>query len=100
MFEALLICEFKGKPGERKIKGGRYLLMDNRFPEELIESSEWQQRVLPGSEIHMSVYLARLYDTSARCPRPGCLEGVTDKLDLRPSILRWLVRLPLKQPWC
>jgi hypothetical protein len=69
--------------------------MDSRFPEELIQPNDWRQKVFPGSEIFMSVYLARLYDAAAQCPRPGCLEVVTEDLDPRldTNMLQWLARL-------
>ena len=42
VFESRLRCEFKGMPGENKILGGEYHLMNDSIPGLIINTDNWQ----------------------------------------------------------
>jgi hypothetical protein len=85
----MLQCDFKGKPGESKVRNGRYLIMNSKLPGEAIQPKDWSKLVFPGSEIHMSVLLARTYRNGSLCPRVGCSGNSSDVFDSTVGLVEW-----------
>ncbi|KAK2764930.1 hypothetical protein FQN54_008627 [Arachnomyces sp. PD_36] len=73
VFESMLRCSFEGKPGENKVRRGRYLILDAKLPGEGLSHKDWENLVFPGSEIYMSIILTGAYGTKTQCPRERCL---------------------------
>jgi hypothetical protein len=91
VFEQMLLCSFKGKPGEIKVRNGRYFILNTRIPGEIITRDDWRKLVFPGSQIHMSILLARVYGDGSNCLRPGC-SGTACKQSIRQDeIVEWFV---------
>ncbi|KAH7413667.1 hypothetical protein DE146DRAFT_2500 [Phaeosphaeria sp. MPI-PUGE-AT-0046c] len=73
IFESMLSCKFKDRPGMRHVRSGRYLILNSRIPGETISKDDWDLIVQPGVQLHMSIGLVRSYTKSANCPRPDCI---------------------------
>ena len=72
VFETMLRCEFKGFPGEEKVRGGNYILMDSQVQGVTIGKEAWQRMVFPGTKIKMSVILETFEVVGGFCPQPNC----------------------------
>ena len=72
VFESMLRCEFKDLPGEQKVRGGDYVLMDSQVQGVTIGKETWQRMVFPGTKIKMSVVLETFQVVGGMCPRPNC----------------------------
>ena len=72
VFESMLRCEFKDLPGEQKVRGGDYVLMDSQVQGVTIRKEAWQRMVFPGTKIMMSVVLETFQVVGGLCPRPNC----------------------------
>ena len=72
VFDSMLRCEFKGFPGEQKVIGGDYILLDNQVHGVTIGKEAWQRMVFPGTKIKMSVVLETFEVVGGFCPRPNC----------------------------
>ena len=72
VFETMLRCEFEGFPGEEKVRGGNYILMDSQVQGVTIGKEAWQRMVFPGTKIKMSVILETFEVVGGSCPRPNC----------------------------
>ena len=72
VFDSMLRCEFKGLPGEQKVIGGNYVLMNSQLHGVTIGKESWQRMVFPGTEIKMSVVLETFEVVGGFCPRPNC----------------------------
>ncbi len=72
VFDSMLRCEFKGLPGEQKVIGGDYVLMNSQLRGVTIGKESWQRMVFPGTRIKMSVVLETFEVVGGFCPRPNC----------------------------
>ena len=72
VFESMLRCEFKDLPGEQKVRGGDYVLMDSQVQGVTFRKEAWQRMVFPGTKIKMSVVLETFQVVGGFCPRPNC----------------------------
>ena len=72
VFDSMLRCEFKGLPGEQKVIGGDYVLMDSQVHGVTIGKEAWQRMVFPGTKIKMSSVLETFQVVGGFCPRPNC----------------------------
>ena len=72
VFDSMLRCEFKDLPGEQKVIGGDYVLMDSQVQGVTIGKKAWQRMVFPGTKIKMSVVLETFEVVGGFCPRPNC----------------------------
>ena len=72
VFDSMLRCEFKGLPGEQKVTGGDYVLIDSQVQGTTIRKEAWQRMVFPGTKIKMSVVLETFQVVGGFCPRPNC----------------------------
>ena len=72
VFDSMLRCEFKGLPGEQKVIGGAYVLMNSQLHGVTIRKESWQRMVFPGTQIKMSVILETFEVVGGFCPRPFC----------------------------
>ena len=72
VFDSMLRCEFRGLPGEQKVIGGDYDLLDNQVHGVTIGKEAWQRMVFPGTKIKMSVILETFEVVGGFCPRPNC----------------------------
>ena len=72
VFDSMLRCEFKDLPGEQKVAGGDYVLMDSQVQGVTIGKEAWQRMVFPGTKIKMSVVLETFQVVGGFCPRPNC----------------------------
>jgi hypothetical protein len=62
VFESMLKCEFKEKPGEQRVIQGQYhLLRGSRNEDLIIDRKKWERAVFPGSSISMSMIIAGLF---------------------------------------
>lgn len=73
IFQSMLSCKFKDRPGERNIRSGRYFILNSKIPGEIVAKEDWNLVVQPGVHLYMSMGLVRFYNKSASCPRPGCM---------------------------
>jgi hypothetical protein len=89
VFESMLRCHFKDKPGENKVGYRRYLLRDSKILEELISSDNWGRVVFPGSEVSMAMLLSKPYDASSECPRTRCPGVGRDRAGQQASGMEW-----------
>jgi hypothetical protein len=85
----MLVNNFEGRPGERYVRNGRFLILNNKIPTQPITADTWSKFVFPGSEICMFVILAKLHRQRIHCVRPGCL-GMPTSLSGK-YILKWSV---------
>lgn len=72
VFDSMLRCEFKGLPGEWKVRTGDYVLMDGQVQGVTISKEAWQRMVFPGTHIKMSIVLRAFRVLGGFCPRPQC----------------------------
>ena len=72
VFDSMLRCEFKGLPGEWKVRTGDYVLMNSKVQGVTISRESWQRMVFPGTHIRMSVVLRAFRVLGGSCPRPQC----------------------------
>ena len=72
VFDSMLRCEFKGLPGEEKVTGGDYVLIESQVQGTTIRMEAWQRMVFPGTKIKMSVVLETFHVFGGFCPRPNC----------------------------
>ena len=72
VFDSMLRCEFKDLPGEQKVIGGDYVLMDSQVQGVTIGKEAWQRMVFPGTKLKMSVVLETFQVVGGFCPRPNC----------------------------
>ena len=72
IFNSMLRCKFKGLPGEQKVIGGDYVLLDRRVDGVTIGKETWQHMVFPETKIRMSVVLETFEVVGGICPRPNC----------------------------
>ena len=92
VFDSMLRCEFKGLPGEQKVIGGDYVLLDRRVDGVTIGKEAWQRMVFPGTKIKMSVVLETFEVVGGFCPRPNC-PGIVEISAKNP-----VVRCPERTP--
>lgn len=85
----MLLCEFKGKPGEMKVRNCRYLILNTKIPGEIITRDDWSKLVLPGSEINMSILLSGVYDSGTNCPRTGCFGMACSTSVQQDELVEW-----------
>ncbi|KAE8454415.1 hypothetical protein EG329_000037 [Mollisiaceae sp. DMI_Dod_QoI] len=73
VFEPMLRCDFKQKPGEQLVIQGQYhLLNGSRTKEVIINKDRWDRVVFPRSNISMSMIIAGLLFQEGICPRFAC----------------------------
>jgi len=73
VFESMLKCEFKQKPGEQRVIQGNYhLLKGSRTKDLIIDRNKWEHDVFPGSNISMSMVITDLLFQEGLCPRLAC----------------------------
>jgi hypothetical protein len=89
----MLLCDFKGRPGEIKVRNGRYLILNTRTPGEVIKRDDWSRLVFPGPEIHMSILLSRVYSNGLNCPRTGCFGTTGSPYAREDELVEWLVHV-------
>jgi hypothetical protein len=70
--EAMLKCQFRDLPGEQRVLGGRYHVLNAKRKGLIIDKNRWGRSVFPGSQITMSVILTTEAFPVGICPRPGC----------------------------
>ncbi|KAH6680517.1 hypothetical protein B0J14DRAFT_578791 [Halenospora varia] len=73
VFESMLRCDFRRKPGEQRVVQGQYhLLKDSRTTDVIINRSEWGNIIFPGAKIGMSMIVNGLLFQPGLCPRFAC----------------------------
>jgi hypothetical protein len=87
----MLKNHFEGRPGERKVRNGQFIILSSKIPGHRITPEEWRKLVFPGSEVQMSVVLAKLHRVDAHCLRPGCLGVPMSPFSGVEDILEWYV---------
>jgi len=55
VFESMLKCEFKGLPGEERVRLGQYHILNSKRKGFIIDRGRWEKSVFPGSEVNMSI---------------------------------------------
>ena len=85
VFDAMLRCEFKDLPGEQKVRGGDYVLMNSQVQGMTIGKEAWQRMVFPGTKIRMSVVLETFQVVGNFCPKPNC-PGMVEIPDKNPVV--------------
>jgi hypothetical protein len=70
-FEGLLRAEFKDVPGQLKVMGGEYHLIDAKKDGLLIKQDDWNKFIFPGSSITMSMIISQMRWQGGLCPRPS-----------------------------
>ncbi|KAI9836029.1 MAG: hypothetical protein M1819_001640 [Sarea resinae] len=71
-FESFLLVDFRDLPGETKVIGGKYHILDSRRQGALVSRDTWSQSIFPGAQLSMSMILSILGRKEGYCPRPGC----------------------------
>jgi hypothetical protein len=91
VFESMLKCEFKQKPGEQRVIQGQYhLLKGSRTKDLIIDRKKWERAVFPGSNISMSMVITGLLFQEGLCPRSACGARNPPPFDGSTHII-WLV---------
>jgi hypothetical protein len=72
IFKSMLECAFENKPGREKVFAGRYRIMNARFQDRIIDESNWEQKIFPGTQIVMSVDISEVKIRVGCCPRVQC----------------------------
>ena len=72
VFESMLKCEFKQKPGEQRVIQGQYHLLKGSTKDLIIDRLKWERAVFPGSNISMSMVIAGMVFQEGLCPRYTC----------------------------
>lgn len=90
VFDSFLRTEFHGHPGEEKVRTGNYLIWDARSGQEPVDKTAWVGRVLPGSQLCMSIFIEFLVASASgsNCPRVDC-RGVGQPQGRRDNFTKW-----------
>lgn len=54
-FEAVLTVRFRGRPGQRRVARGKYIVFDGVLGKDIPRNSDWRSSFLPGRLIVMSI---------------------------------------------
>jgi hypothetical protein len=73
VFYSWLVESFSGKPGRRKVIENQYFIMHTDHSYGIIRGREqWNQKVLPGMRLCMSIVMHWLHHGSGECLKPEC----------------------------
>lgn len=77
-FQAVLTARFRGRPGQRRVARGKYIIFDGVLGKDIPKSSKWESSFLPGRLIVMSIICQARQHTDrdvegTTCPR--CTES-------------------------
>jgi hypothetical protein len=72
VFESMLKCEFKRRPGEQRVLLGQYHILNAKRKSFVISPDKWEQSVFPGSENSMPIFITGRLFARGLCPRSDC----------------------------
>ncbi|KAL8858791.1 MAG: hypothetical protein Q9178_004708 [Gyalolechia marmorata] len=70
-FEGFLRAEFKNKPGESKILGGSFHIMNSNYSA-IVNKEHWSRVVSEGTHLNMSMIMMHLSQYGRKCPQKDC----------------------------
>ncbi|KAG4429756.1 hypothetical protein IFR05_014760 [Cadophora sp. M221] len=70
VFQSMIQSEFKNKPGASLVMQKLYQIVNSDG--QLVTKDNWENIVLPGSTVAMSMIMRNLRVRGSQCPRPGC----------------------------
>ncbi|KAL8951486.1 MAG: hypothetical protein Q9222_002540 [Ikaeria aurantiellina] len=71
VFEGFLRAQFKDKPGELKVLGGSFHIIDSTRGA-IVNKQQWNRSITNGSHLTMSMIMVHLRSHPGQCPQPDC----------------------------